>query len=1118
MESPRKRNRMLLLCNYCKRRKVKCDRGRPCSLCIKYNVAPLCAYTDPTWTDPVLLLPLQTGEFSVQRFQTFSDDSPTTLETTQQHEQHRKQHQAPQPPPPVKPLPASAQHDTPHHGPAPLKLPPNQNPPQQNPVQHGQTQHTNVRQTEPPERLPQQQPPSHLMPPPLPNLQVQIPGPPPNGLTGPPNLTMPPIQPYTNPVGYDNGGQAEVLLELLQLRSKISEIEATLGSGQRSSDISPSSQRSFGHEASPNPPNPPIGQYTMPMINGGEVLPPRDIHRLQPPMVPQFNGKPTGPSANVTPGFNAPPNIKQAPPTQPPFLHNEAAAPPNPQFARPWEANNASNQCMEPPLVQGPPIDLPHYHPDANPEFIGINPCSPLEILNIHAGVDPIWRVGSRIINYQIYTWVGMVRSDPWLNMVLTYVEDCVDASKNPIRGLPMRSEQEIQAFTELYTNRVERPDSELREMKRQMNKHTLLLGLTVYEGVIDPKLQLAEKISILLPNRKAIWMYIRRFFDKVYPYMPLIDEWQLYEDVERIIGPQSLDSDTPVSVAVKQWSDFASIGVFLVLLRATYILLFSNQTKENETMLNQLHELLNELLTEDTDISYLMNNPVPIEVSDMAQLCFDQFDRLHVDCMEVVQLGILIRFLQLYSPDLLMETGNAQMIMDATLIRMAILVGLNREPSKITDTRIDLRKANLGRKLWLVLTGMDMELAIQLGIPRNVFVDQYDVKMPFHDPGASNSRLEWLERDIANPFLQFQNIYHQFLTFHEEVTNMRRPPKQSKILADLSRLEQEINGFYGDITEFLKPFDKSKFTFPCYKVLFCRTSLITRISLCKVLFFVMNLNEKHGFFDHVYFYQLKMIAIFCHHFVPQIHVLLFGSEECFGERADLFILGTLVYVCHLITNMTFSVITRVSFQLWKLRQDVHYTEKIKQDRSFALQIELLQRLNRAAVKVARFFIATMLRVSQRYYAAWKFFKSHSHILKICRSDDFHAYCNANGPTQLRLQYNINQINELTLVCESALDYLVRNKNPVNLADDPETENVQEKPSNSTPHSVGANSSQFDQSDLEELNLQNDASIDQMWLQMLQIKQDGLYGVNLDLPEPSDFPYSDNLNGPFGLV
>jgi hypothetical protein len=46
MEEPRKqrRQRAVLSCNDCRRRKLKCDRELPCNRCVKGNVADQCAY------------------------------------------------------------------------------------------------------------------------------------------------------------------------------------------------------------------------------------------------------------------------------------------------------------------------------------------------------------------------------------------------------------------------------------------------------------------------------------------------------------------------------------------------------------------------------------------------------------------------------------------------------------------------------------------------------------------------------------------------------------------------------------------------------------------------------------------------------------------------------------------------------------------------------------------------------------------------------------------------------------------------------------------------------------------------------------------------------------------
>ena len=51
-QSKRKRNRVPLSCTICRKRKVKCDKGRPqCQQCVKTGVAHLCHYMEQTWAE-----------------------------------------------------------------------------------------------------------------------------------------------------------------------------------------------------------------------------------------------------------------------------------------------------------------------------------------------------------------------------------------------------------------------------------------------------------------------------------------------------------------------------------------------------------------------------------------------------------------------------------------------------------------------------------------------------------------------------------------------------------------------------------------------------------------------------------------------------------------------------------------------------------------------------------------------------------------------------------------------------------------------------------------------------------------------------------------------------------
>lgn len=48
----RQRNRVPVSCLACKKRKVKCDKGKPaCGGCVRNGVGHLCQYINPPWID-----------------------------------------------------------------------------------------------------------------------------------------------------------------------------------------------------------------------------------------------------------------------------------------------------------------------------------------------------------------------------------------------------------------------------------------------------------------------------------------------------------------------------------------------------------------------------------------------------------------------------------------------------------------------------------------------------------------------------------------------------------------------------------------------------------------------------------------------------------------------------------------------------------------------------------------------------------------------------------------------------------------------------------------------------------------------------------------------------------
>lgn len=106
-----------------------------------------------------------------------------------------------------------------------------------------------------------------------------------------------------------------------------------------------------------------------------------------------------------------------------------------------------------------------------------------------------------------------------------------------------------------------------------------MLLGLTFYDGGIDEELKLIEKIELVLPNKRITWKLIERFFTHLYPFFAIIDELYFKSLINRLLGPESSDDEKISKLKVEKRLDFVYLGLLLIVLRLSYLSLFSNIT-----------------------------------------------------------------------------------------------------------------------------------------------------------------------------------------------------------------------------------------------------------------------------------------------------------------------------------------------------------------------------------------------------------------------------------------------------------------------------------------------------------------------------------------------------------
>lgn len=304
------------------------------------------------------------------------------------------------------------------------------------------------------------------------------------------------------------------------------------------------------------------------------------------------------------------------------------------------------------------------------------------------------------------------------------------------------------------------------RTKKNQVNERAKILGLMFFEGDIESKIELILKIKLILPQPKVITMLIDRFFDFLYPFFSIIDEFDFRNNLDRIIHNGKIN--------VEKRLDFAYLGMLLVILRLSYLSLFTNIKKVNEeNLFNNKND------QKSLDLKYLLNNPINLEVITIAQICLNQFNLVNSSNLVILQLAIFVRYYKLYGPEYGDESDSGEpQVFSALLIQMAYSLGLHREPDKFKEGCKDEKVNHLGRKIWSVLYILDISTSLTFGDPSSINNFLVDVKPPFVNDINCN---------VKNPDLD--KIIVILLNSHSEVF-----AKLNEIFAIISNVNEKFS------------------------------------------------------------------------------------------------------------------------------------------------------------------------------------------------------------------------------------------------------------------------------------------------------------------------------------
>ncbi|KAL7662723.1 Zn(2)-C6 fungal-type domain-containing protein [[Candida] zeylanoides] len=633
-------------------------------------------------------------------------------------------------------------------------------------------------------------------------------------------------------------------------------------------------------------------------------------------------------------------------------------------------------------------------------------------------------------------------------------------------------------------------------DAKSSINERARALGLSFYAGEIGSQLALADKIQLILPNQSVIWLLIDRFFTHVYPFFPVIDEVAFKAAATVIIGAEGYDNSRQCRVTVEKKLDFAHLGLLLLMLRFSYLSLLTAVDSVNERNLN----------TTDPSpaaqrLRFLLNNPINLEVVELSQACLNQFNLLRHGSMAIMQLALFTRLYHIYAPEDGdgIDGGDSQ-VFTATLVQMALSLGLNREPDHFADVCNDERVNNIGRKIWYMLVTLDLNNALAVGTPLNIRSTMFDTKLPFYKEGNANVVDRHLEiKVLESTFPRMDRVFDHGVEILDMVLDVKGAASMAELAQKLSHLECYFQTEFGKLRPyFAEPSASPQDDEPGFvKTIRMKVYFNVNFFLVTVFFhFFCHYERKHNH-EYAFFYLKKILRMCVGDLMPYFAALLQNNPRVFRDSTDLIVTPGFEIILHKSLIVCHAVLIRIRIPLFTLLRrnemdaEDHFSRLTKMD-------QLLQRCSKVLIEV-------FARLSKRYYYAWRVLKANNFVFDMVKGKEFYenivdARAAHDAAPPAEMTFTPAMLDELIVLFEDALARVPRGKPPASApapepaappcvpprpsaapADFPSAPPARPLASSSIASSSSTSSDFYDA---------GNESIDKLWLQMMALKRE----------------------------
>lgn len=456
-----------------------------------------------------------------------------------------------------------------------------------------------------------------------------------------------------------------------------------------------------------------------------------------------------------------------------------------------------------------------------------------------------------------------------------------------------------------------------------------------------------------LLPLRPALFAYVDRFFQKIYPAFPVVDQEWLLIHIDKLLV-YSPDGASLLEVSISNKDELMILAILLFMLRLSYLSFLTNLSGRNVEILNA---------TQEWGLT-LARSEISLSVVELGTRLLTSSRYHKKPLLLIFQAHLLLAITKMYA----LENDTSFNVQDpdcnmGQLVHMATTLNLDRDPDFVRENHSpDGRMKNLRRKLWYVVIHLDYLISYMFLSPRCIMLAQHNTKPPEYSPNNSNINDQRVEEEAIRLIKSLHEIVSGGSDLLDICLDLRNSHRAIDVISKLNDFEIFINERLGSIPSYIEDVASRAYsTYPLI-VFQMQTLVVLKLFLANVYYFLHLFYSYQREVELDYFFFKKLILIVfneMNYFCPE---LMFSKYAIADPIFNVFLTPAILIYLHVVAAVGVGLILRVHCTILLMEGDDPNEDELKMAKDLEARTKTFTTRKLKLCKL----------LSERYFYGWK--------------------------------------------------------------------------------------------------------------------------------------------------